>query len=206
MLGLARFNTRPVGSWLLNGAVVPSVPQPIVNSAGSRGKSTIVRILAGLIDPTSGEVLVHGQPLHGLNPAISMVFRNRPRLTSLGFRLSFQAPPAGAYVRQSVNAQAQATDSGSDVNTLMLTVDGHSLAPTLAPAPPAPSVTAVAIWNTTTFADGTHTLAAAASDRAGNSPVATPVVVIVDNTPPDTQITSGPSSETAFADLPRASL
>ena len=112
----------------------------------------------------------------------------------------------GAYVRQSVNAQAQATDSGSDVNTLMLTVDGHSLAPTLAPAPPAPSVTAVAIWNTTTFADGTHTLAAAASDRAGNSPVATPVVVIVDNTPPDTQITSGPSSETAFADLPRASL
>ncbi|PYN96665.1 MAG: hypothetical protein DMD91_20655 [Candidatus Rokuibacteriota bacterium] len=111
--------------------------------------------------------------------------------------LVFQAPPAGAYVRQSVSVQAQATDSGSGVSTLTLTVDGHSLAPTLAPAPPAPSVTAVAIWNTTTFADGTHTLAAAASDRAGNSPVATPVVVIVDNTPPDTQITSGPSSETA---------
>src|SRR5207247_416397 len=50
--------------------------------------------------------------------------------------LVFQAPPAGAYVRQSVSVQAQATDSGSGVSTLTLTVDGHSLAPTLAPAPP----------------------------------------------------------------------
>lgn len=40
------------------------------------GKSTLVRILAGLTKPSSGEVFVHGQPLEGLNPAISMVFQS----------------------------------------------------------------------------------------------------------------------------------
>jgi NitT/TauT family transport system ATP-binding protein len=40
------------------------------------GKSTLLRILTGLIPPTSGEVLVHSQPLAGMNPAVAMVFQN----------------------------------------------------------------------------------------------------------------------------------
>src|SRR5207237_139399 len=40
------------------------------------GNSTILRILAGLIPPTHGEVLYHGQPLHGLNPGVAIVFQS----------------------------------------------------------------------------------------------------------------------------------
>jgi NitT/TauT family transport system ATP-binding protein len=40
------------------------------------GKSTVLRILAGLIQPVSGEVLYHGQPLTGLNPGAAMVFQS----------------------------------------------------------------------------------------------------------------------------------
>ncbi|MBI5394222.1 MAG: nitrate/sulfonate/bicarbonate ABC transporter ATP-binding protein [Verrucomicrobia bacterium] len=40
------------------------------------GKSTLMRILAGLVPASSGDVRVHGQPMSGLNPAISMVFQN----------------------------------------------------------------------------------------------------------------------------------
>src|SRR5581483_6971431 len=40
------------------------------------GKSTILRILAGLIRPRSGEVLYHGRPLVGLNPGVAIVFQS----------------------------------------------------------------------------------------------------------------------------------
>jgi NitT/TauT family transport system ATP-binding protein len=40
------------------------------------GKSTLMRTLAGLIQPTAGEVLYHGEPLRGLNPGVAIVFQN----------------------------------------------------------------------------------------------------------------------------------
>jgi NitT/TauT family transport system ATP-binding protein len=40
------------------------------------GKSTIMRILSGLIQPSSGLVKFRGQPLHGVNPGVAMVFQN----------------------------------------------------------------------------------------------------------------------------------
>src|SRR5256886_3351739 len=59
------------------------------------------------------------------------------------------------------------------------------------PPLPAPGATATATWLTSTVSDGSHTLGAAATDRAGNSATTTRVI-IVDNTPPDTQIAGGP--------------
>ncbi len=40
------------------------------------GKSTLLRSLIGLICPTSGVVLAHGQPLHDVHPDVALVFQN----------------------------------------------------------------------------------------------------------------------------------
>ena len=106
--------------------------------------------------------------------------------------LGFQAPPAGAHVRGDVGVQAQAADAGAGVATLTLTVDGQTLAAAITPALPAEAATATATWTTTGLADGAHTLGATATDQAGNTATTTRVV-LVDNTPPDTVITGGPT-------------
>jgi hypothetical protein len=43
-------------------------------------------------------------------------------------------------------------------------------------------------WNTTTIADGIHTLRSRATDAAGNMKVSGPVTITVDNTPPATSV------------------
>ena len=63
--------------------------------------------------------------------------------------------------------------------SLALTVDGQSLTATLTPPPPAPSVSAAATWDTTTVADGSHTLGATATDQAGTTASTTRVVIKV---------------------------
>ena len=46
----------------------------LLGQSGS-GKSTILRCLTGLIEPTSGRVLHRGAPLHGINEEASVVFQ-----------------------------------------------------------------------------------------------------------------------------------
>ena len=106
----------------------------------------------------------------------------------------FLQPPGGAFVRGTVSVEAQATDGGSGVASLLLSAGSQPLTAALAPAPPAPAVAATAPWDTTGFTDGTQTLTATATDRAGNTATVSRTV-LVDNTPPDTQITEGPSGD-----------
>src|SRR5207249_796173 len=106
-------------------------------------------------------------------------------------RILFQAPPRGSHVRLNVSLQAQARDSGSSVAALVLSVGGRSLSSTVDPSLPAPGATATAMWLTSAMPDGSHTLGATATDRAGNSATTTRIV-IVDNSPPVTEITGGP--------------
>jgi NitT/TauT family transport system ATP-binding protein len=53
-------------------------PKEIVALLGPTGcgKSTILRILAGLLKPTHGDVFYHSEPLTGLNPGIAIVFQS----------------------------------------------------------------------------------------------------------------------------------
>ncbi len=47
----------------------------LLGQSGS-GKSTILRLMAGLIEPTQGTVLSHGAPVDGVNPNIAIVFQS----------------------------------------------------------------------------------------------------------------------------------
>src|SRR5580658_1893486 len=56
-------------------AVESGIICALLGPSGS-GKSTMLRILSGLTAPSSGTVLVHGQPLSGCTPNIGMVFQS----------------------------------------------------------------------------------------------------------------------------------
>ena len=107
----------------------------------------------------------------------------------------FAAPLQNAHVRGVVEVQAQATAAGGVV-AVALRADSQPLSVSLAPGPPAGAVTATASWSTTSVADGVHTLAATATNGAQMTGTASRTV-IVDNTPPDTQITGGPNETIA---------
>src|SRR5438874_8250038 len=136
------------------------------------------------------EVLATGHAGRGLTSAPA-----EARLTHDGVSpsLAFQAPGAGAVVRQAVQVAAQASDARSQLDDLSLGVGAQRLGGGVTPPLPAPSAVATATWNTLGVADGARTLLAVAIDRAGNRTLVSRSV-IVDNTPPDTRITGGPSA------------
>ena len=59
----------------INIAIKPNEVVVLLGHSGC-GKSTILRCFAGLLKPTEGEVLSHGEPLRGINPNIAIVFQS----------------------------------------------------------------------------------------------------------------------------------
>jgi chitodextrinase len=88
--------------------------------------------------------------------------------------VSLSAPTAGATVSGTVSVQANASDDVG-VASVQFLLDGNSLGAADTTAPFSAS------WDTTSAANGSHTLSAKARDAAGNSTTATNVVVTVNN-------------------------
>ncbi len=93
--------------------------------------------------------------------------------------VNITAPVAGP-VLGTINVDANAADNVGVVGVQFL-LDGANLGSEDVAAPYSIS------WNTTTIADGSHTLTARARDAAGNLTTSTGIVVNVQNNPPDTQ-------------------
>jgi sulfonate transport system ATP-binding protein len=71
--------TRCFGSrWVLRGIDLEVAPGEFVAVVGrsGEGKTTLLRLLAGLDQPDAGELLVSGKPLVGLNSAARIVFQD----------------------------------------------------------------------------------------------------------------------------------
>ena len=60
----------------VNLVIRPAERLAIIGASGS-GKTTLLQIMGGLDEATSGEVLVHGEPMHGTSEAAKGALRNR---------------------------------------------------------------------------------------------------------------------------------
>ena len=104
--------------------------------------------------------------------------------------VSMTAPAANATVSGTTPVSASAADNGW-VSSVQFQVDGTNLGSAVTTAPYSVS------WNTTTVANGTHTLKAIATDGAGNS--ATANVAVSVNNPIVAPVISGVSAGTITA-------
>ncbi len=97
--------------------------------------------------------------------------------------------PTGGYVQGTVQITATASDTNG-VKQVEFFVDGTSIGVDTNGAD-GWSVS----WNTTTYADGSYSLTAKATDNAGHESTSTPASVTVDNTAPTVSITSPANGE-----------
>ncbi len=110
-------------------------------------------------------------------------------------RVTILDPIAGTHVRDVATFRARGEDDDSGVAAIVFMLDDAVVATIDNPAPPQ-TLVGTATLDTRSVAQGPRTVTVVGTDRAGNSSAAAQLLV-VDRTPPDTQIVSGPSGETA---------
>jgi len=106
--------------------------------------------------------------------------------------VSISAPTAGSTVSGTATIRADASDD-VDVVGVQFFVDGTAIAAEDTAVPYAFN------WNTTTVADGTHTLTAVARDDAGNLTTSADTVVTVSNSAPPSVATRFEDTDTSIA-------
>lgn len=109
--------------------------------------------------------------------------------------VTISSPAESTHLRQTVTVTAQASDD-LIIDSFTLSSGGQTISSVVTPTLPAASAEASGLWDTTTFNDGPVTLIASAVDGSGNAGSASRSI-IVDNTPPQTEITGGPLGEVA---------
>jgi len=102
--------------------------------------------------------------------------------------VTFLTPASGA-VSQTVSVSASATDNIA-VAAVTFFVDDHQIAGDITAAPYAVA------WNTTTVANGAHTLTAIARDAAGNKSTATLGVTVSNDITPSADAPTSPGTST----------
>jgi len=133
-------------------------------------------VLSGLTAGTLYHYRVHSKDSSN-NETISgdFAFATNSVADTTAPTVSISAPAAGSTVTGSVTVSASASDNVG-VSSVQFTLDGSSLGSPVTTAPYSIS------WDTTTAANGAHTLSAQAKDAAGNTGTAVGVTVTVSNT------------------------
>ena len=74
-----RYRYTPAGPWVVDIAALALGPgqQLLLTGSSGRGKSTLLSLIAGLLDPGEGRIEVHGQNIHALRGHRRDEFRGR---------------------------------------------------------------------------------------------------------------------------------
>ena len=181
VLSAPRFTKQPVitlrGTTEVETAVdayINGNATPVKNQPDASGVFSVEAALVSNAE-NSLHVFVTGADGNGLTSAVSEALVTHDDIAP---SLVFTAPAPGATIREPVTVTARATDGGSQVMTVALSVGSSQLAATVRPALPAGSATASAVWDATSLADGAYTLVGIATDQAGNSTTVSRAVVV----------------------------
>jgi hypothetical protein len=143
----------------------------------------------------AGTVLVSSTTNQNLLSSLAATGSANYAIDALGPDVSITSPTEGATVNgASVGLSANVADN-SGVAGLQFKLDGNNLGTEVTASPYS------YVWDSTTVADGTHSLTAVARDSFGNIATSSPVSVTVANTTsaPDTTSPTDPSNLVATA-------